>query len=630
MNSSNSKKANRLINERSPYLLQHAYNPVDWYPWGEEAFVKAKKENKPVFLSVGYSTCHWCHVMEKDSFEDVEVAGLINKYFVPVKVDREERPDIDQKYMAACQALTGQGGWPLTVFLTPEKKPFYAGTFFPKTSRYGINGLMEILPRLKEFWEEDRDRVVKAADELVDALRKMSADDGGQVKKVSSLEELPAADLLDRAYQSFKKSYDSDYGGFGSAPKFPAPHQLLFLLRYWKRSGKQEARDMVLETLRKIHRGGIFDQLGFGLHRYSVDEKWLVPHFEKMLYDQSLIALAALEAFRASGEPEMALFARKIFSYLNRDMQSEEGAYYAAEDADSEGEEGTFYVWRPEEIVRILGSEKAILVNEYFGVTGNGNFEGNRSIMHRQYDDHEFAKAKGMTVEELDAILEGAREKLLSARGKRERPFLDDKIITSWNGMLIAALARGSVVLEDKEYLETAKKAASFILDRMALPDGRLVRRYREGEAAIDAFLDDYANLAWGMLEIYKAGGEKEYLDQAETLGRKMLELFDRSDGFLNYAAHSEGESDFAEKAEAYDGATPSGVSVAAMNLLQLGRMFQDSKLEEKGISLIIAQLDRVDRYPTGFAYLLSALDFSVSEAGKKFTCDVDGSCGWE
>ena len=630
MDNSDVKKANRLVNEKSPYLLQHAYNPVDWHPWGEEAFQKAKEENKPVFLSVGYSTCHWCHVMEKDSFEDAEAAALINKHFIPVKVDREERPDIDQKYMAACQALTGQGGWPLTVFLTPEKKPFYAGTFFPKTSRYGINGLMEILPRLSEFWEKDRERVVKAADELVDALRKMAAGEEAKGKDRGSLGDLAVAQLLDKAYSSFENSYDSEYGGFGSAPKFPAPHQLLFLLRHWKRTGDEKARDMVLETMRRMHRGGIFDQLGFGLHRYSVDEKWLVPHFEKMLYDQALIALAAIEAYKSSGEKEMAIFARRIFTYLSRDMLSGEGAFYAAEDADSEGEEGTFYVWRPEEIIQILGSEKGVIINEYYGVTGNGNFEGGKSILHRSHDDPAFAEARGISVEELDELLEDAREKLLSYRDKRERPFLDDKIITSWNGLLIAALARGSAVLKEKEYLEAAKKAAAFIMSKMALPDGRLMRRYREGEAAIDAFLDDYANLTWGMLEIYKAGGETEYLDQAVALSRKMVELFDRGDGIFNYAIESEGDHDFGLEAEAYDGATPSGVSVAAMNLVQLGRMIQEKELEDKGLELIAAQEDKLERYPTGFAYLLSALDFSVSEAGKKFTCHADGSCGWE
>ena len=630
MDNSDVKKANRLINEKSPYLLQHAYNPVDWHPWGEEAFQKAKEENKPVFLSVGYSTCHWCHVMEKDSFEDAEAAALINKHFIPVKVDREERPDIDQKYMAACQTLTGQGGWPLTVFLTPEKKPFYAGTFFPKTSRYGINGLMEILPRLSEFWEKDREKVVKAADELVDALRKMAAGEEAKGKDRGSLEDLAAAQLLDKAYRSFENNYDSEYGGFGSAPKFPAPHQLLFLLRHWKRTGDEKAGDMVLETMRRMHRGGIFDQLGFGLHRYSVDEKWLVPHFEKMLYDQALIALAAIEAYKYSGEKEMAIFARRIFTYLSRDMLSGEGAFYAAEDADSEGEEGTFYVWRPEEIIKILGSEKGVIINEYYGVTGSGNFEGGKSILHRPHDDQTFAEARGISVEELDELLEDAREKLLSYRDKRERPFLDDKIITSWNGLLIAALARGSVVLKEKEYLEAAKKAAAFIQSKMILPDGRLVRRYREGEAAIDAFLDDYANLAWGMLEIYKAGGETEYLDQAVALSRKMIELFDRGDGIFNYAIESEGDHEFGLEAEAYDGATPSGVSVAAMNLVQLGRMIQEKELEDKGVELIAAQEEKLERYPTGFAYLLSALDFSVSEAGKKFTCHADGSCGWE
>ncbi len=626
MKDSSNLKANRLIDEKSPYLLQHAYNPVDWYPWGKEAFEKARREDKPVFLSVGYSTCHWCHVMERDSFEDPEVAALLNEYFVSIKVDREERPDLDQKYMAACQALTGQGGWPLTVFLTPDKKPFYAGTFFPSRSRYGINGMIEILPRLSAFWKEDRDRVVQAGDELTEALRRVTrpAKEGSP----STASELPGTELLDRAYQQLKNSYDHQHGGFGQAPKFPATHQLSLLLRYWKRTGAADALEMVLKTLRAMHRGGIFDQLGYGLHRYSVDSRWLVPHFEKMLYDQAFAALAALEAFQASGDEEMAEFAKQIFSYVLTDLISEEGAFYSAEDADSEGEEGTFYVWKQEELAAVLGPERGALAADYYGVTREGNFENGSSILHRANEDKVFADSRGISTGELKMILNEVRPLLLEARSRRERPFRDDKIITSWNGMIIAALARGFSVLQETEYLDAAVRAADFILKNMKSAEDRLLRRYRDGDAAIPGFLDDYANLIWAFLELYRATSEQRFLQTAEHLNREMLILFDAGKGTLNYSAFDDDAEEGALEAEAYDGAVPSGVSVAAMNLLQLGRIFQEDDLVVKGESLIMAQRDKLEQHPTGFTYLLAALDYSLTPNEEQLYCSLDGDCG--
>ena len=619
------RKANRLVGEKSPYLLQHAYNPVDWYPWGEEAFKKAAEEDKPVFLSIGYSTCHWCHVMEKDSFEDVEVAALLNEHFVSIKVDREERPDLDQKYMAACQALTGQGGWPLTVFLTPDKKPFYAGTFFPKHSRYGINGMVEILPRLSAFWREDRSRVVQAGDELHEALRQMAhaAMDADQTE----VQELPGTELLDQAYHHLKNSYDQTYGGFGQAPKFPAPHQLIFLIRYWKRTGSADALDMAIKTLKAMYRGGIFDQLGYGLHRYSVDNHWLVPHFEKMLYDQALIALAALEAFEASGNEEMAGFARQIFSYLLTDLSSDEGAFYSAEDADSEGEEGTFYVWKPEEVLELLGSEQGHLAAEYYGATEKGNFEHGNSVLHRPHDDDVFAVSRSLTKDELKKIIEEVRLLLLQERNRRERPFLDDKVITSWNGMAIAALARGYTVLKEPEYLDAAVRAADFVTERMGFRDGRLFRRYRDGEAAIPGFLDDYANLTWAFLELYRAQPDQRFLQTAVSLNKQMLEIFDAGKGVLNYNIPGNDNEEVVE-AEAYDGAVPSGISVATMNLLQLGRMLQEDDLVEKGKKLIIARRSILNNHPTGFTYLLAALDYALMANEENFYCTLDGDCG--
>lgn len=623
-------RANRLVNEKSPYLLQHAYNPVDWYPWGEEAFAKAEKENKPIFLSIGYSTCHWCHVMEKDSFEDQEVADLLNKNFISIKVDREERPDLDQQYMAACQALTGQGGWPLTVFLTPAKKPFYAATFIPKSARYGMNGMIDILPRLSAFWKEDSQRVVIAGDELIEAMRKLSGTDLNAGSGAAAGRELPGEELLHSAYGHLKGSYDQSYGGFGDAPKFPAPHQLLFLLRYWKRSGEENALKMAVESLRAMHRGGIFDQLGYGMHRYSVDQEWLVPHFEKMLYDQALTAISALEAYRVTGDQEMALFARRIFSYLLTDLLSPDGAFYSAEDADSEGEEGTFYVWRPEELKAALGEERGHLVAEYFGVSEKGNFEHSTSILHRRQSDEAFAAEHGFSMTELQILLEEARAVLLTKRALRERPFRDDKIITAWNGLAIAALARGAIVLEEPSYLAAAERATAFIAENMVSVEGRLRRRYREGEAAIPAFLDDYANLAWAHLELYKSGAGESYLESAERLSREMLTFFEGENGILRYSATAVDSADFALEAEAYDGATPSGVSVAAMNLQQLGRALQDETLSRKGEGLIIAQQAKIERYPTGFTYLLTALDYALSASEERFYCTENGCCGLE
>lgn len=635
MTQSGQKKANRLINEKSPYLLQHAYNPVDWYPWNEEAFEKARSEDKLVFLSVGYSTCHWCHVMEKDSFENEAAADLINEHFVPVKVDREERPDLDQKYMAACQALTGQGGWPLTVFLTPDKKPFYAATFIPRTARYGMNGLMDILPRLRDFWKNDRERVLKAGDDLVNALQQIGGGPSGKTEADQSsrnidAREFPGKELLERAVDQFKGSYDHEFGGFGQAPKFAAPHQLVFLLRRYKRNKDDQILEMVLNTLRAMYRGGIFDQLGYGIHRYSVDEKWLVPHFEKMLYDQALVAIAALEAYRASGDQDMADFARKIFSYVLSEMSSPEGAFYAAEDADSEGHEGTFYIWRLEELREILGKERGELVAAYFGVTGKGNFENGTSILYRSKNNGEFAAENNISQSELKLAIEESRLALFEVRSRRERPFRDDKILTSWNGLMIAALAAGSRILEDPSYLEAAEKAAAFIKENMVQPDGRLLRRYRDGEAGISAFLEDYSYLAWGYLELYRAGSNPQYLEEAEQLVRLLLDQFRADSGYLHFSADSEEPADFGYEAEAYDGAMPSGWSAAVFSLLQLGRMLPDEELFGEAENLIKLQQDKLERYPTGFSYLLTALDYALNVSEESLYCSQDGDCGWE
>jgi hypothetical protein len=629
-------KANRLVNEKSPYLLQHAYNPVDWYPWGSEAFAKAEAENKPVFLSIGYSTCHWCHVMEQDSFEDDQVAALLNEYYVPVKVDREERPDLDQKYMAACQALTGQGGWPLTVFLTPAKKPFYAATFIPKQARYGMTGMLEILPSLSKYWKEERGRVIKAGDELDAALRSMAAGSSAGTASAGSLDNLKEEELIAKGYQLLKTSFDQRHAGFGDAPKFPAAHQLLFLLDYGKRFEDDEAVEMAVRTLKAIHRGGIFDQIGFGLHRYSVDERWLVPHFEKMLYDQAVTALAAIEAYRATEEPEMAELAKKIFRYVLSELISEEGAFYAAEDADSEGEEGTFYVWSPAELIEALGEERGKIAASYYGVSREGNFEKGKSVLYRPHDnDTGFAAVNGLTPERLTDTLEDTRKVLVAKRSTRERPFRDDKIITAWNALIIAALSRGSELFGEQAYLKAAEKAAAFIMAKMVSEQGRLLRRYREGEAAIPAFLDDYAAMVWAYLELYRVSGSREHLTRAKHLNNSLLSLFYMDNGLLRYSAGmeedlEEPEGEGALVAEAYDGASPSGVSMAAMNLLRMGHLLQDDSLTEKGVKVIAAQVASIRRHPTGFTYLLTALNYALAPGEVSPRCTAGGSCGLE
>ena len=622
-----SRQPNRLINEKSPYLLQHAYNPVDWYPWGEEAFKKAKDENKPLFLSIGYSTCHWCHVMEKDSFEDDKVAALLNKHYVAVKVDREERPDLDQQYMAACQALTGQGGWPLTVFLTPELKPFYAGTFFPKDNRFGISGMLEILPRISEYWQKEKERVVQAAAELTGALSRIAEESrSGQAE----LPEDQVRQILNKAYHQLKQSFDREHAGFGSAPKFPAPHQLLFLLRYGAGQKDAEAFAMVEKTLKALYRGGIFDQLGFGIHRYSVDSRWLVPHFEKMLYDQALTLLAAAEAYHLTGNIEAKELAAAVAEYLFTYLQSSGGAFYAAEDADSEGEEGTFYVWRLAELEELFGPEHGQLVAEYFGVAGEGNFEKDLNVLSRPHEDPEFASQKGLSEEELQKILTAARAEMLERRARRERPFLDDKVITAWNGLVIAALARAGALLEVPDYIDQAERAAGFISKQLTLPDGRLLRRYRDQQASIDGFLDDYAAMVWAYLELYRATRKEEYLETASSLNEQMMKLFGNEGGTLNYSREAEGEGLPPLEAEAYDGAIPSGFSMAVMNQLRLGRLLQNEGLVQRGTRLLASQGRNLEKQPTAYTYLLTALDYLLNVSESPTYCLAGGNCDLE
>ena len=627
MSKINERQPNRLINEKSPYLLQHAYNPVDWYPWGDEAFERAKADDKPVFLSIGYSTCHWCHVMEKDSFEDQQVASLLNSLFIPIKVDREERPDLDQQYMAACQALTGQGGWPLTVFLTPNRKPFYAGTFFPRENSYGINGLLEILPRISTYWQKEQSRVIEAADQLVSALKTSAAD---AHSALSELNEQEVKSVLENAYQGLKNSYDQEFGGFGSSPKFPAAQQLLFLMHYAHRHYPEDARKMVQQTLEALYRGGIFDQIGYGLHRYSVDRQWLVPHFEKMLYDQAITVLAAVESYQINRNQEAADLAVKIIDYVLKNLQGPEGAFYTAEDADSEGAEGTYYIWDLAELLSLLGPNHGKIAADYYGVTEEGNFEDGHNVLHRQVEDHRFADDKGINLSELQTILTKVREKMLLQRAKRPKPFRDDKIITAWNGLMIAALARAGKILKQPRYLEEAERAFSFIQNNLVSSSGRLLRRYRDNEAAVPAFLDDYAAMVWALLELYKASGQQLYLETALKINETGLELFVTEDGRLLYREGTEETGMIELEADAYDGAFPSGFSMMVMNQIILGRLTQDNCLTARAEKLIASRMRGLKQQPTAYTYLLTALDTLFNQVGPVPHCSADGNCTLE
>lgn len=599
-------KPNRLISEKSPYLRQHAFNPVDWYPWSEDAFKLAKKEDKPVFLSVGYSTCHWCHVMAHESFEDVDVARLMNEAFVSIKVDREERPDIDQIYMAVAQMMTGRGGWPLTVIMTPDKKPFFSATYIPKTGRFGQTGLMELIPHIKDLWTNKRNELQSNADRITDYLRQSQE---AMAQKKSQEQELDVSTLT-KGYESLERAYDIQNGGFGSAPKFPTPHNLMFLLRYWRRFKEKNALEMVETTLQAMHMGGIYDHVGFGFHRYSTDAEWFVPHFEKMLYDQALMALAYAEAFQATGNKEYARTIAEVLEYVLRDMTSPEGGFYSAEDADSEGEEGKFYLWTAEELKGLLEKDEMSLLIRLFDISESGNFENGRNILRQRTPIEDASTVLRVSENELWNRLEKIRKKLFLAREKRVRPERDDKILTDWNGLMIAAFSRGSQVLSDPKYAEIARKAADFILKEMRSPEGRLLHRYKEG-AGIQANLDDYVFLAWGLIELYETVFDVKYLQEAQKITEIMLEHFwDDATGGLFFTPDY-GEALLVRQKEIYDGALPAGNSVAVLNLLRLSHLTGDPNLEEKANAIANAFADTVSSQPLGHTMFLSALDYA-------------------
>ncbi len=600
---------NRLSQEKSPYLLQHALNPVQWYPWGEDAFAKARAEDKPIFLSIGYSTCHWCHVMERESFENPRIAELLNRSFVSIKVDREELPDVDQVYMTAVTMMTGQGGWPLTVFLTPEGRPFFGGTYFPPERRWHLAGLDEVLQRVADLWRQKRQEILTSAEQMTATLQQQLSQTAAAAPGAAG--DALSAQVLERAFGIAKDGFDAAHGGFGAAPKFPRSHDLSWLLTYWHRTRTQQALDMVTTTLDHLARGGIHDQVGGGFHRYSTDERWLVPHFEKMLYDQALLARTYLEAYRIAKRPDDAKTARDIFDYVLRDLRDAQGGFYTAEDADSEGEEGKFYTWTPAELTAVLGRQDAELVMRFYGVTPQGHVEHQRSILHIEQPLEAFATSTKETPPALAQRLAQARAKLLAAREERIRPHRDDKVLTSWNGLMIGSLADGASTLDEPRYLEAAERAARFILQTLRR-DGRLLRRWRDGEARYDGTLEDYAFFAYGLVALYEASYDPAYLAEAKGLAEQMVERFwdEAGGGFFLRAADA--DPLIVRSKDLYDGATPSGNSIAALVLLRIGRLTADARLETLGRRTLEAFGQPMAQMPFGYTQMLIALDAAL------------------
>ncbi|CAI3635321.1 thioredoxin domain-containing protein [Clostridium neonatale] len=597
-------KSNRLINEKSPYLIQHAYNPINWYPWGEEAFEDAKKEDKPIFLSIGYSTCHWCHVMAHESFEDENVAAILNKFFISIKLDREERPDVDSVYMTVCQALTGSGGWPLTIIMTPNQKPFFAGTYFPKTSRYGMPGLIEILESVATQWKNSKEKLINSSDNILKELGKFFVSESNDTKLSEK--------NLKNGYNQLLKSFDIKYGGFSPAPKFPTPHKLMFLLRYYKMYDETNALEMVETTLGSMYRGGLFDHIGYGFSRYSTDDKYLVPHFEKMLYDNALLVISYLEAYEITKNPLYKDISIKSLEYVFRELTSNEGGFYCAQDADSEGEEGKYYVFTPDEIKIILGEEDGNYFNEYYDITDEGNFEG-KSIPNL---------IKNSNYNKKDEKIDVLAQNILDYRNERYSLHKDDKILTSWNGLMIATLSKAYKVLEDEKYLEYAKKAIDFIYNNLVDSKGRLFARYREKEAKYKAILDDYAFLTYGLIELYESSYEILYLKKAIDLTEAMIDLFfdEKNAGFFLYGKDS--EKLIARPKELFDGAIPSGNSVAAYNLIRLARITGKSLFEEISKDVLDYIAGSIISEEINHSFFLIASSFALNKT-KELICVI-------
>ncbi|WP_048602092.1 thioredoxin domain-containing protein [Rubeoparvulum massiliense] len=594
------RQSNRLIHAKSPYLLQHAYNPVDWYEWSPEAFEKATRENKPIFLSIGYSCCHWCHVMENESFEDEEVAALLNENYVAIKVDREERPDIDQIYMTVCQAMTGQGGWPLTIIMTPDQRPFFAGTYFSKENIGKRMGLVYILETIAKRWNESQEKVVEVAEKVTCFLREPEA-----VEEIHELNEEPIMD----GYRHLAAGFNPIFGGFSAAPLFPSPHQMMFLLRYWHDTKEDHALGMVEQTLFSMYKGGIYDHVGGGFARYSTDPSWLIPHFEKMLYDNALLLMLYSEAYQATKRPLFQEVAQGIVSFIQREMTHPKGGFYSAIDADAEGVEGKYYVWTPEQVLDVLGEEDGNWWNHHYGITGNGNFEGNSIPNLIGLDFHLSAASVQQALEISEARLLDMKSRLLEARQKRPAPHKDDKILTSWNALMIAALARAGAVFQREDWLAMAERALRFIHKNLVREeDCRLLARYREDDAAHLAFIDDYAFMIWASLELYEATSQQSYLDLARAYSEETWVLFrdEVAGGF--FFNPIDGEELIIRPKEWYDGAMPSGNGVILWQWMRLSKYLGDPIWQERAVQILKTRMDELQAHATPYTVSLMAL----------------------
>ena len=594
------KYTNHLINETSPYLLQHAHNPVEWFAWGEEAFQKAKTEDKPILISIGYSACHWCHVMEHESFENEETARLMNEHFVNIKVDLEERPDVDRIYMTFVQMTTGHGGYPLNVFLTPEKIPFFGGTYFPPVNRYNMPGFQRILLSISDAYQNRRDEITHSANDILAELKRAGT------AEISN-EDL-SLELLDSSFKSFTKNFDAVNGGFGGAPKFPPPMSLEFLLRYHKRTGNEDALKMVTKTCTEMARGGIYDQLGGGFHRYTVDAVWLVPHFEKMLYDNAQLARIYLHVFQATKDEFYKRIAIETLDYVKREMTDEKGGFYTAQDADSEGVEGKFFVWTAEEITKILGEADARIFNFFYDVTEHGNFE-EKNILNVRSSPEITSQQLNIKPEKLNEILERGRKLLLNEREKRIKPFRDEKVLTAWNGLMVAAFAEAGAILERDDYLAIARKNADFILENLQKA-GFLLRTYKDGQAKLNAYLEDYANYADGLIELFQVSGEIKYLREAKRIVDLMIAEFWDEDGGGFFFTGNNHEELLVRSKDFYDNATPSGNSVAADILLKLSKLTGEENYERSAVAVLRLVAPQIRRYPQAFGRVLSTLEF--------------------
>jgi hypothetical protein len=607
-------RENKLALEQSPYLLQHKNNPVDWYPWGEEAFELAKSLNKPVFLSIGYSTCHWCHVMEHESFSDPEVAEMMNDTFINIKVDREERPDIDHIYMMVCQIMNGNGGWPMTILMTPDKKPFFAGTYFTKESSEQRVGIKDIIKRTKNIWIQHNKELNESADEIIRQIN-MSRESGKLIEYNDS--------LIKKCFYELASSFEDDFGGFSKKPKFPIPHNMMFLFRFWKQTDNKDALNMALHTLRNMRSGGIYDHTGFGFHRYSTDKEWLVPHFEKMLYDQALLSIAFTEAYQITKDNSFKRTVEEVLEYVTRDMTSGEGGFYSAEDADSEGVEGKFYFWEIDEIRKVLIGDVDFYC-DVFNIQEKGNFKDEfigdytgKNILHFNKKASSIETKYGQSEEDILSRINKNRQKLFDYRENRSHPYKDDKILTDWNGMMISAFAIAGKALNNNHYIKIAENAVSFIRTKMIKNDGRLFHRYRAGIAGIDGMIDDYAYLIWGLIELYSSTFNNEYINLAKSLTEIMIaDFYDNKDGGF-YFTSKYSEKLIVRKKEIYDGAVPSGNSVMLFNLLKLWKLTSDDGFRIYAENCLKCFAVSLSNVPSAYTFFVSAVQFYLNESSE-------------